>query len=126
MSTLEDARALNDAILSRSEDYWQWFTEDIVRRIPGKTIACSEELVGLEACQRQGQEFLDALTAPNRLELRSLAVDEENGVSFVEYYHEFEHQQWGRFRQVQVHVQRWRDGKVFEEDIYCGQQAKKS
>ena len=126
MSTLENAKALNDAILSRSEDYWQWFTEDIVKRIPGKTTASSEELVGLEACQRQGQEFLDALTAPNRLELRSLAVDEENGVSFVEYYHEFEHQQWGRFRQVQVHVQRWRDGKVFEEDIYCGQQAKKS
>ena len=76
MSTLEDAKALNDAHLSRSEDYWQWFTEDIVRRIPGKAIASSEELVGLEACKRQGQEFLDGLTAPNRLELRSLAPDE--------------------------------------------------
>ena len=125
MSTLENAKALNDAILSRSEKYWQWFSEDIVRRIPSERVAGSEELVGLEACQRQAEEFMDALTTPNRLELRSLAVDEENGVSFVEYNHDFEHQQWGRLRQVQVHVQRWRDGKVFEEDIYVGQQAKK-
>lgn len=134
MSTSENAKALNDAVLSRSKGYWQWFSEDAVRRIPSSKFSIipgskpkfsCEELVGLEACQRQVQEFEDALAAPNRLELHSLAVDEENGVSIVKYAHEFRHRKWGRIRQKQVHVQRWRDGKVVEEDIYVSQQERK-
>ena len=113
MSTIENATSLNVAMLSGNKDYWQMFSADVVRRITGWA-----DLVGIEACQQQAQEFVDGLTAPNRLELKSLAADEENEVSFAEYYHEFNHQQWGHIRQNQVHVQRWKDGKVYEESIY--------
>ena len=112
MNTLENAKSLNEAMLS-GKDYWQMYSEDAVRRIPG-----SEDLVGLQACQRQVQEFVNGLTAPNRFELRSLAADEASEVSFAEYFNEFNHQQFGHIRQTQVHVQRWKDGKVYEEDIY--------
>ena len=86
---------------------------DLVKRITGW-----DDLVGLEACKKQGKDFVDGLTALNRLELRSMAVDEANDVSFMEYYHEFEHRKWGHLRQTQVHVQRWKNGKVYEESIY--------
>ena len=119
MSTIDNAKSLNAAMLSGNRDYWQeFFSADIVRRIAGMS-----DLVGVEACQQQEQEFVDGLTAPNRFELKSLAADEENEVSFAEYYNEFNHQQFGHICQTQVHVQRWRDGKVYEESIYFIQHA---
>ena len=46
------------------------------------------------------------------------AVDEDNQTSVYQYQHEFNHTSQGKIRQMQIHVQRWRDEKMYEEFIY--------
>jgi len=97
-----------------NEKIWQdYYSEDIVRRITGL-----EPLDGREACRQQVQEFLDGLTSTPRVETKTVALDDDNQVSVFEIYHEFSHKTYGHIRQTQIHVQRWRDDKIYDETIY--------
>ena len=96
-----------------NEKVWQeFYTEDIVRRIGGLP------LVGRDACRRQVQDFLDGLNAPQKMELVTLAFDDENNVSIAEYDQSFSHREYGGISQRLITVQRWRDNQIYEETIY--------
>ncbi len=97
-----------------NQEYWQkYYSENVIRRITGL-----EPLIGREAGRQQVQEFLDNLTSPPRIEMKAVAFDDDNDVSIFEFRHEFSHKMYGDIRQMQVHVQRWRDEKIYEELIY--------
>ena len=97
-----------------NEECWkEFYTEDIVRRITGL-----EPLVGRDACQRQVQHFADGLIGSPKIGPSAIAFDDENQVSIVEFRHDFSHKEWGEVSQMQTHVQRWREGRIYEENIY--------
>lgn len=96
------------------ERYWQeYYSENIVRRLTGL-----RPLVGREACRRQVQEFIDGLTSTPQIESKTVAFDDENQISMYEFNFEFIYKAWGHIRQSQIHVQRWRSDRIFEETIY--------
>ena len=97
-----------------NERSWQeYYSKDVVRRITGL-----EPLVGREACRKQVQEFLDGLTSAPSVEWKTVVFDDENQVSIFEFNFEFVHETHGHLRQTQIHVQRWRDDKIYDETIY--------
>ncbi len=97
-----------------NDQMWQeFYTEDIVRRISGL-----DPLVGRNACRRQVQDFLDGLKAPQTIEQLTLAFDEENKVSVVEYDQSFNHKTYGDITQRIIMVQRWREDQIYDETIY--------
>ena len=97
-----------------NDQMWQeFYTEDIVRRISGL-----DPLIRRNACRRQVQDFLDGLKAPQTIEQLTLAFDEENKVSVVEYDQSFNHKTYGDITQRIIMVQRWREDKIYDETIY--------
>jgi hypothetical protein len=97
-----------------NEECWKdFYTEDIVRRITGL-----QPLVGRDACRQQVQHFADGLIVAPKIELTAHAFDDENQVSIVEFRHDFSHKEYGEISQMQTHVQRWREGRIYEENIY--------
>ena len=96
-----------------NEECWKvFYTEDVVRRITGL-----EPLVGRNACREQVQHFIDGLTGAPKTEPTAIAFDDENQVS-IEFRHNFSHKEWGEISQMQTHVQRWHEGRIYEENIY--------
>ncbi|MDP7569730.1 MAG: hypothetical protein QF677_07435 [Arenicellales bacterium] len=97
-----------------NDQVWQeFYTEDIVRRISGL-----DPLVGRDACRRQVQDFLDGLKAPQTIEQLTLAFDDENKVSVIEYDQSFSHKTHGDITQRITMVQRWREDQIYDETIY--------
>ena len=97
-----------------NDECWQkYYSDDVVMRFPNV-----KPWVGRGACRQGVQEFLDGLTSTQRVELKTVAFDDDKQVSIFEIYHEFSHRVYGDIRQTEVHVQRWRDGKVYDESIY--------
>ena len=97
-----------------NERLWQeFYAEDVVRQLPE-----SELLVGRDAARQQTVEFLNNLVSPQKVERRTLALDQENNVSIAEYDHTFHHREFGEISQRLVVVQRWRDGKIHEEGMF--------
>ena len=97
-----------------NEECWKdFYTEDVVRRITGL-----EPIVGRDACRDQVQHFAEGLTGVPTIGPSALAFDDENQVSIVEFRHDFSHKEYGEISQMQTHVQRWREGRIYEENIY--------
>ena len=97
-----------------NEECWNdFYTQDILRRITGL-----EPLVGRDACRQQVQHFIDGLKGTPKTKLTAIAFDDENQVSIVEFQHDFSHKEWGEISQMQTHIQRWREGRIYEENIY--------
>ena len=97
-----------------NEECWNdFYTQDILRRITGL-----EPLVGRDACRQQVQHFIDSLKGTPKTKLTAIAFDDENQVSIVEFQHDFSHKEWGEISQMQTHIQRWREGRIYEENIY--------
>tara|TARA_B100001057_G_scaffold484309_1_gene562238 strand:- start:215 stop:592 length:378 start_codon:yes stop_codon:yes gene_type:complete len=97
-----------------NEECWrEFYTEDVVRRITGLA-----PLIGRDAFRQQVQSFLDGLTAPQKIEPTASAFDDEKQVSILEFRHDFSHRENGAISQMQTHVQRWREGRIYEENIY--------
>jgi Zn ribbon nucleic-acid-binding protein len=84
-----------------------------VRRISGL-----DPLVGRDACRRQVQDFLDGLKAPQTIKQLTLAFDEENKVSVVEFDQSFSHKTHGDISQRIMMVQRWREDQIYDDTIY--------
>lgn len=75
-----------------------------------------EPTVGLEANLQREQMFVDN-TEWFGLELKGVAVGEN--ISMVEWFMDFHTSHYGnRLRFTQVAVQRWRDGKIYDERFY--------
>ena len=97
-----------------NEDCWkEFYTENVVRRITGLA-----PLIGRDACRQQVQSFLDGLTAPQKIEPTATAFDDEKQVSIHEFRQDFSHREYGAIPQIQTHVQRWHEGRIYEENIY--------
>ncbi|MBW2690766.1 MAG: hypothetical protein JRC99_12650 [Deltaproteobacteria bacterium] len=97
-----------------NDQIWQeFYTEDIVRRISGL-----DQLVGRNACRRQVQDFFDGLKAPPTTEQLTIAFDDENTVSVVEYDQSFSHKTYGDIAHRIIMVQRWREDQIYDETIY--------
>jgi hypothetical protein len=89
----------------------------VVRKISGLV-----PLVGKDMIREQGEDFLNGCTELPSYEIKAVAVDEDNQVSMVELFQEFTHKLYGHIRQTLVFVQRWRNGKIYEESIYIMQE----
>ena len=97
-----------------NDQMWQeFYTEDIVRRISGL-----DPLVGRNACRRNVQDFIDGLKARPTIEPLTLAFDDENAVSLVEFDQSFSHKTYGDIAQRIIMVQRWREDHIYDETIY--------
>ena len=79
-------------------------------------------LVGKDMIREQGADFLKGCTEFHSYEPKAVAVDEDNNVSMVEQFVEYTHKFYGHIRQSHVFVQRWRDGKIYEESLYVMQE----
>jgi len=80
----------------------------------------NEPTVGLTANLEREQAFVDNTTW-YAAEVKSVAVDGD--VSMVQWWLDFHNTQYGaRLAFTQVAVQRWRDGKIFDERFYYSPQ----
>jgi len=96
-----------------NEDYWrESYSEDIVWQLP------NQKLVGREACRQHILTFVESLNSAPKIASKSLAFDEQRQTSIHEFQNDFSHNECGEVSQMQIHVQRWRDNKIYEEVIY--------
>ena len=95
----------------------KYYADDAVRKIAGLV-----PLVGKDMIREQVEDFVKGCTEFSGLEVKAVAVDEDNAVSMVEQFVEWTHKFYGHIRQNQVCVQRWRDGKIYEESLYLMQE----
>jgi len=95
----------------------KYYAGDVVRKISGLV-----PLVGKDMIREQIEDFINGCTEFRSYEIKAVAVDEENNVSMVECSQEFTHKLYGHIRQSLVFVQRWRQGKIYEESLYIMQE----
>ena len=95
----------------------KYYADDAVRKISGLV-----PLVAKGMIREQVEDFLKGCTAFGSSEIKAVAVDEGNNVSMVEWFVEWTHKFYGHIRQNHVCVQRWRDGKIYEESLYVMQE----
>jgi hypothetical protein len=93
----------------------EFYTDDVVMAEND-----NEPTVGLEANLEREQAFVDNTTWYGA-ELKGVAIGD--GISMVEWWLDFHNTQYGpRLAFTQVAVQRWRDGKIFDERFYYSPQ----
>ena len=78
------------------------------------------ETRGLEANIEREKQFLSIVKQWNWTRWHATAVNEDEGVSFVEYSFEFVNTEGETVVYEQAAVQRWRDGKIISERFYHG------
>ena len=97
----------------RTEEAWEkYYAEDVVRRTEWGT------RVGRTQNQDDIQEFIDHVELWKSNEITAMCADEERAVTTVQFSQEFMHKLWGQIRQEIVIVQRWRDGRIYDESVY--------
>ncbi len=74
--------------------------------------------VGLEANVEREKQFVASVRQWQRFEVKSIGVDPERGVAFVQSELEFDGVDGKTYRSDQVAVQTWRDGKITHEKFY--------
>jgi ketosteroid isomerase-like protein len=73
---------------------------------------------GREACIRHEKDLLAKLGGPPRIRFARTAVDEEEGVAFLEYVLRFTDPKGRPMRLEEVAVQSWERGRIVEERFY--------
>ena len=97
----------------RTEEAWEkYYAEDVVRRTEWGT------RVGRTQNRDEDREFVDDVESWKSNEITAMGADEERGVTMVQFSQEFMHKKFGPLRQEIVIVQRWRDGRVYDESVY--------
>ena len=94
----------------------KYYADDVVRKVSGLVP------MGKDMIREQVEDFLKGCTEFRSAEVKAVAVDEDNQVSMVEWFVEYIHKFYGHIRQSHVFVQRWRDGKIYEESLYVMQE----
>mgnify|MGYP001825125170 FL=1 len=108
---------LNGMILEGKimEAMGEFYTDDVVMAEND-----NEPTVGLKANLEREQAFVDNTTWYGA-ELKNVAHGD--GISMVEWWLDFHNTQYGpRLAFTQVAVQRWRDGKIYDERFYYSPQ----
>jgi ketosteroid isomerase-like protein len=119
MSVKADVENMNAMTLEGKykEAFDKYYADDAVRKVSGLL-----PLVGKDMIREQVEDFVKGCTAFGSFEVKAVAVDEDNNVSMVEQFVEWTHKFYGHVRQNHVCVQRWRDGKIYEESLYLMQE----
>ena len=78
-----------------------------------------EPTVGKDANREREKAFVNGLTEFRGAEVKAVTVDEDAGVSMVEWFMDYTHADWGDNTYHQVAVQRWEDGKIVHERFYA-------
>jgi ketosteroid isomerase-like protein len=120
MSVKTNVENMNE--MSYQQGKWKealekYYADDVVRKVSGLV-----PLVGKDMIREQIEDFIKGCTEFHSLEIKAVAVDEENNVSMVEMSQEYTHKFYGHIRQSLVFVQRWRDGQIYEESLYVMQE----
>jgi hypothetical protein len=76
--------------------------------------------VGLEANIEREKQFLSIVKQWNWTKWHAVAINEDDGVSFLEYSFEFINTDDQKVVYEQAVVQRWSDGKITSERFYHG------
>jgi sirohydrochlorin ferrochelatase len=102
---------LDGEILSAFEQY---YADDVVMSEVG-----GEPRVGKEANREYEEAFVEGIKEFRGAEVRGVAVNEEEGRAYIEWFMDFDHEQWGDDTQLeQIAAQRWEDGQIVEETFY--------
>lgn len=119
MSIRADVEDMNAMSLKGKwqEAFDKYYADDAVRRISGLV-----PLVGKAMIREQVEDFINGCTQFGSSEVKAVAVDEGNNVSMVEWFVEWTQKFYGHVRQTHVCVQRWREGKIYEESLYVIQE----
>ena len=104
------SRILQGDMLGAFEDH---YAEDVVMQEPRE-----EPRVGKDVNRKAEQEWMDNLVEFRGAEVRNVAINEEEGTVFSEWFNDYTHKQHGEMKGTQVSIQQWRDGKVVEERFY--------
>jgi ketosteroid isomerase-like protein len=117
MSIKTHVKDLNGMILSGNilGAFEKYYADNVVMQESGQ-----EPVRGKEANRKREEEFVNNLTDFRGAEVSSIAVDEENDVAMVEWYMDYTHKAYGDVKMKQIAVQRWRDGKIYDERFYAG------
>jgi uncharacterized protein (TIGR03067 family) len=114
-ASVEDLNAM--LLQGRIQEAWNtYYADDVVRRAGQDT-----PLVGMKLNLEHDKDFVISVTEWGSSAIKAVAVDEDKAVTMVEWSLEFTHKVWGHIRQNQVCVQRWRDGRIYDESIYIMQ-----
>lgn len=106
---------LNDMILQGNilEAFDEFYADDIVMQED------DTERVGKEANREYEEQFVNSLEAFHDAEIRSRAVDEDNSVTFSEWFNDMTLEGVGRVQQKQVAVRTWNEeGQITNEKFY--------
>lgn len=119
MSIKADVENMNAMTLEgkHQEAFDKYYADDAVRKVSGLV-----PLVGKDMIREHVEDFIKGCTEFHSFEIKAVAVDEENAVSMVEQFVEWTHKFYGHVRQNHVCVQRWRDGKIYQESLYVMQE----
>jgi hypothetical protein len=60
-------------------------------------------------------QFFNDVTQFRGAEVKGLAVGD--GISYVTWHYDYTHRQWGVRNYTQVSIQRWKDGKIINEQF---------
>lgn len=114
---LERVSDLNEMILSGQilEAHDKHYANDVVQQENEL-----EPTVGKAANRRREEEFLSNVVDFRAAEVKAVAVDPINRTTFVEWFFDYDHREWGTRRYHQVSVQHWRDDKITYERFYYG------
>lgn len=115
MTIRERVDDLNNMILQGQilDAFDKYYAEDVVMQDIG-----SEPRVGKPACRAFEVSFVENLTAFRGAEIKSIAVNEEDGVAMIEWFFDYTHKEWGDQKYDQVAVQYWKDGQIVKETFY--------
>ena len=76
---------------------------------------------GKQACRAFEEAFVGNLTDFRGAEVKNVLVSEEAGIATIEWHFDYTHKEWGVRNYTQVAVQRWKDGKIVNENfLYKG------
>jgi hypothetical protein len=75
-------------------------------------------VVGKDANRQREIEFLNNITEFRGASVEGQAVGED--ISFVIWNYDYTHKEWGVKKYSQVSVQRWKDGKIINEQFFYG------
>ena len=119
-ASVEDLNAM--LLQGRTQEAWNtYYAGDVVRRAGQDT-----PLIGKELNLEHDKDFVNSVTEWGGCAIKAVAADEDKSVTMVEWSLEYTHKFWGHIVQNQVCVQRWRDGRIYDESIYVMQIKDKS
>ncbi len=117
MSLRDRVNELNDLILQGRilDAFEKFYADDVVMQENDE-----EERVGKDVNRAFEEAFVNGLTEFRGARVEHVAVDEEAGVAFTEWFFDFTHKDWGPRTYHQVARQLWKDGRIVHERFYHG------